>query len=377
VARATANGRYTSTNETAGLRYKPVDDVMFRLSASSAFTAPSMSQLRPTVYTPPYSSTLNGITYTNGQYPWTLITDPLRGNTRYGVQTHNPGAPDLRPETAKGVDWGVILTPRAIPGLRVSLDYSKVTKYHVISTLSAQTLVNDAPQFNYRITRAAPAAGDPYGVGPITLIDTASLNLLKAFSSSYIAQIDYTAPWTQYGTWSLSAEANVFEHYQVQTTFGQPLVEYLSNPAQAGQPSKVKGNVSLRWKLGRWSAGWTARYYGPYTIGYQYDAQTLASDAVAAGINPATVIPFAPGGGFNGWINGQIYHDLFVQYSWGKAAAGSGFLSRALADTSVQLNVTNVFNHYPPFDPSNTSEYYSYYGDIQLATYTLSIKHSF
>src|SRR5690606_25213412 len=80
--------------------------------------------------------------------------------------------------------------------------------------------------------------------------------------------------------------------------------------------------------------------------------------------------------GNGGKVDAQIYHDFFVSYDFGSVGETSRW-RQLLADTQVRLGVKNVFNTKPPFDASNTANYYSGYGDPRLAGYTLSIKRSF
>ncbi len=80
--------------------------------------------------------------------------------------------------------------------------------------------------------------------------------------------------------------------------------------------------------------------------------------------------------GHGGRVPSQLYHDLFASYSFGENFVGSrqrgGFLSRL----EVAFGARNIFNKAPPVDLSNAS-YYSYFGDVRIGRYYVSVRGSF
>src|SRR6202044_280233 len=87
---------YKSNNETIGLKYKPIDDVIIRASHGTAFLPPTPNQLlvNPTI-------TAFGDT----------ITDPKTGAT-YQVNTISGGNASLRPQSSKNWDLGLVYEPQ-------------------------------------------------------------------------------------------------------------------------------------------------------------------------------------------------------------------------------------------------------------------------
>lgn len=369
VPRVTSRGEYHSLNEIVGLRYKPIDDVALRASYSGGFAPPVFSQLAP-----PFSSAVAD--YPSGNpypgvptsSPWTYrqIIDPLRGNALYYVPTITGGNPNLTPETSKNFATGVILEPHFLPGLRVSLDFTRVTKRNNIVAPSPQVLVSNSVLAATRVQRAAPVAGDSYSSGPIVLIDATNLNAVESLTSSYIMQADYSFR-NALGAWRVRGTANFAQHYQVQSTTDTPEVEYLANPNYAapglGYPvAKLKGNIGLNWSKGQWSAGWLVRYVGPYTVGSYYG---LGGGSPVEGTD-------------NGWVSSQVYHDAYLGYRM-RDSRGQSVLSKVFGHISVQLGAKNIFDRYPPYDAVNGIKnfWYSTYGDIRLATYYVRVKESF
>ncbi len=296
-------GTRQKTNETAGFKYKPVDSVFFRWSYSTAFIPPVYSQ----VVTPISTGT---ITQTTGAYPgvpttapwaYSSITDTLLGNAVYTVPTKSGGNPDLKPETSKSMNWGVVFEPTFMRGLRVSLDYVKVTKHDAIITPTAATLIPFADQFPGRVTRGTPNAGQT--VGPIVLLDITNINAPEIITSSYNLKLDYTLRTTALGRFDFSTIASSWQHYKTQSTIGGAIVEQLNNPnttvvnsSQSLGLAKFKGTAGVDWSKGPFTAGWTTRYVSPYTLGSRF------------GIGGT----FPTQGTVNGWVSSQIYHDVYV-----------------------------------------------------------------
>ncbi len=360
--------KYQSYNGTFGLKYKPMEDIFFRASYSMAFVPPTYTELRGPVST---STNTNPTPYpgvpTTSPWRYVSITDPLLNATYYAPQMTG-GNPGLNPETSRGADWGIVFEPHFIKGFRISVDYTKVTKYNDIIAPPVQTLINLASQFPGRVVRGTPNAGQT--VGPIVLINDTYLNAPIAITSAYNVAADYTLRTASLGEWKLSALANSWQHYEIQSTLQGALVEQLGNPdvspisgglGSGSGLAKFKGNLGLDWAKGPWSAGWLVRYVGPYTDGSYYGL------GGGAPYYTATV---------NGWISGQVYHDVYAGYRLGKAARGSPWWRRAFADTSVHLGVKNIFSHIPPYDAYTLPTYASPYGDLKLADYYLTVKKS-
>jgi iron complex outermembrane receptor protein len=363
-----ASTTYHATDGTIGFKYKPVDDVAFRASYSTAFVPPTFSELLVPVSIGTQTETAGFFPGVPTTSPWgyVAVTDPQL-NATYDVPVKSGGNPNLQPETAHSIDWGVIIEPTFLSGLRVSLDYTKITKYNDIIVPTAASLIANAAQFPGRVTRGTPNSGQ--SVGPIVLIDDTNLNAVETWTSYYNLEADYTLRTDSAGTWKLSAMANSWQHYDIQSVIGGAAVEQLGNPyvTPAGVGAglaKFKGDLGLDWKKGPFSAGWLARYVGPYNAG------ALFGLGGANAYEEGTV---------NGWVSGQIYHDIYLGFKVGKAAGSASWWRTALSGTSVQVGVKNVFNRVPPYDGAGgiAGEWYSLYGDDWLAAYYLRVTKSF
>lgn len=339
-----------ATSPTLGLRYQPVDDVILRASFGKGFLPPSVVQLTP-------AAPLNG----------TGSTDPRRGNEPLAPwQAITGGNPALGPERSKSWSAGVVLTPRFLPDLRLSVDWTKIEKTdnfaNPASALGAtQALINREDLFPGRIIRGpAPGGTDPFPtVGRITAIDTTLINLTQAQVEAYDVQLDYRWDSASLGTFDLFAVATWQPHFKTQVLSSLPIVE---NVGVGGvNPLKFKANAGLTWNYQGWTLGWTARYFDSYLV---------ANPAVPS--NADRILAQ----GNDGRVASQAYHDLYTSYRFGQSGGGSMLDSTLFANAEVSLGIKNVFNRTPPFD-TGTLYFVSNYGDTRLASYYLTLKLSY
>jgi outer membrane receptor protein involved in Fe transport len=129
---ASGRGTHYSTSGTVwawkigGTWTTPLDGIRLRAVTSRDVRAPNLSELfaAPTVTTLPN------------------FTDPFRN---VGVQAfqNTVGNPNLKPEIARNTELGIVLSrPSWLPGLSLSFDYYNINLKGVVSTLSAQQIVN-------------------------------------------------------------------------------------------------------------------------------------------------------------------------------------------------------------------------------------------
>jgi iron complex outermembrane receptor protein len=340
---------YTSTNPTIGFKYKPVGDITFRLSYSKAFLPPTESQL---LYNPTLDSPI----------PYISITDPKNGQT-YQVNTtgRSGGNPNLKPQTSRDWDLGVVLEPQGelVKGLRVDVEYYSITQPNYITTPFPQLIVSN-PGYSSRVTR------DP-ATGLITVVDVSPLNATEYKTSGWDLTVDYRKP-TRVGTFGLHALATIISHDLRQYTIGGPFLDYVGYPNDGGE-ARTKGNVTLSWEYRGWSAGWTTTYVSRYL------QQGSPGSPSVAQFGPNDVLTQAQGGYS---IPSQVYHELFAGYSFHAAAGPRAWsVNSILSNVTVQVGIKNIFNTSPPFDAFYSPYFYSPYGDPRLRDYWLTVRKGF
>ena len=344
---------YTSTNPTIGLKYRPIQDLTFRVSYARAFLPPTAQQLLPN---PTLSS-----------YGGYLITDPQNGQT-YGVHEIAGGNPNLKPQIAKDWDFGLILEPQALlTGLRMDLEYYRITQPDYITQPQPQQVVSNRA-YASRVTR------DP-ATGLITVVNVSYLNAEEYRTSGWDLTMDYRKS-TDFGTFNLHGLGTLVEHDQRQYTIGGRFADYVGFPGEGGE-ARIKANATFSWEYRRWTLGWTTTYFGSYLQVYGSPGSPYA---IQSG-QPYTFYTDAQGGYK---IPSQVYHDIFVSYVFDKTAhaSESTLAGKALSGLAIQFRVKNVFNTLPPFDAyygpaSGGGNFYSPYGDPRLRDYRISVSKSF
>jgi len=148
------------TTWKAGLTYKPVDDITFRLTRSRDIRAPNLGEL-----------------FRSPQATASPMTDPFHGNLNVNPVPYQvtSGNPNLKPEKADSTGVGVVLQPHFLPGLSASVDYWNVRIKGAIGTLVAQQVVNQC--FSGNSARCSQITRNSNGL--ITNVDVLPVNLNK------------------------------------------------------------------------------------------------------------------------------------------------------------------------------------------------------
>jgi len=335
--------RFDSVNPTFGVRYKPLTDVMLRASYGTGFLPPNVSQL--VAATPSVLSFFTG------------LTDPRRGNQPVvfpggpTVVLLSGGNPDLGPEESASWSAGLVLTPRFVPGLRLSADWTRIEKTDNVGVLGLTQSTLDAelgiPGFVTRATDPATFAG--FEVGPIIALDTRLRNIARTEVEAYDFSLDYKWASERFGEFMLSSAATHFVRNESQPTPLAPILDSAGTIAGL----QWRGNATLSWTYANWTAAWTTRYFDSYRL-------------YAAGQENPLILASQGSAG----VPSQTYHDVFASFRFGSP---TGLLS----GTEIAVGVNNVFNTRPPVDLSNLALFYSWLGDPRLANYYVSLRKAF
>lgn len=339
---------YAATKSTVGFKYAPAKDLALRASWGTGFLVPSITNLS---------------TSTPASIPLFLM-DPKRGNQ----VSPNPvtlllgGNPDVRPEESESMSAGVIFTPRFLPGLRLSIDFTRIIKTDEISGLpSFDAMLAYEDRLPGLIVRAPLTPADQalgYTGGEITQMDFRAFNLAGKRVTAWDFQADYTWKSASWGEFQAYATATYQPELQTKAFSDLPYQETVGDV----NTLQWRGNGGLNWTKGNLSIGWNMQYFDAYL---SYSRLLPASSTALSILNQGS--PKIPE---------QIYHDLQVRYQWGANLDG---WQRFLANTQVTVGVQNVFNELPPAIATTSigSGGYSPFGDPRLARYTLSVRKRF
>lgn len=341
-----------------GFRWEPVDEqFVVRFTYSKAFAAPLLYD----EFGPPSVLVATGNTFlqTNALPPSGTPDPKLNGLQYFSGNGNNPF---LQPTRAWSRSLGVVLSPRAIKGFTLSLNYVNVRQLGLVAGLGANTIVSNvntlgaaSPYFSQLAIGGFPGtAGStqaplsaPYGLYNFLASGAYQGNLYvldhKVNSGGvYVQAIDiapsYEIPTRTLGTFTIGTVGTYLKSQQISLTAGAPYYElsgYQTNSfTGSGTFPKYSFYTSIDWDQGPWSAS-VGNRYASSTI----DINTNTLPAVYLATNPATKVNY-----YTSW-------DLQVGYTLGdrKNARVLDFFR----GVKLTVGVNNFFNRMPPYAPKS------------------------
>jgi outer membrane receptor protein involved in Fe transport len=262
--------------------------------------------------------------------------------------------PNLRPEAAVTWTTGVLWRRGEVHQFRAAIDFTDTRKSGELHDLGEQEVVDLEALLPGRVTRAAPAPGDPFAVGPITSILTGGFNLAYRHSQNWSTMLDYA--WTEcaggrlrlYGQWLY------FQRYDVQVLPNTPQVDELQSP-DSSAPGLLRHRVNF-------GAGWSNQDYGFGVDGHYFHSRLLPQrDWAAQGGD--RIAPY--------W-----QFDAYLQSDLTRWLPGKRKNSRF--GLQGQLRIDNLSNAQPPryaSDPLGTGV--QSYGEWRGRVYSVSVTATF
>ncbi|MCC8444938.1 TonB-dependent receptor [Xanthomonas translucens] len=324
----------SKTNSKVSLEYRPIENLLLRGTVSQVFRAPNINELYSGVVgdSATVKDPCNGY---NGGHAAACANVPTDGS--YQQADNQVGAKasgavvagyQLKPETGKSYDFGVVYDPGWLDGLSMSADLWKINLQDTITQVSAQTVLN----------QCYPNASSAYCAlihrndnGTINYIAEPTVNLGKLWASGADFSLNYRLPDTALGSFNAGLNGTYVIRYDVNPDSTDPNTVTIHN---AGKYTQAYGNFprwrglgALSWNLGDWSASWRIRYIGSTEIGSEDTRQSLSSDAG---------LPHAVRS-----IGSYVYHNVQVGYNltpW---------------HTRLELGVDNLADKQPPLYYAN------------------------
>lgn len=316
--------RFSATKPGAGLSWRPATWLMLRSSYNEGFRAPAITEL----FTPAIGRRNEG------------FIDPARPGqpdaiTAVSKRVVTGGNRDLRPEESESYNYGVVVEVPFVPGLTFSADFYRIRQVNQIDNSSAENeLALDARLWasgggsNPRVLRAARTAADISAGIPGVLVE-----VLSTYQNLSLREVEGVDVFANYRTpaWTLG-RFNLNAAYAYTTEMRSiDAAGNVSDLLRANGNPRVKATASLGWTRGAWSAGVSQRYTGDY--------MGLTSLTVAG-------VPWRVG-----------------SYQVTNAHLGYAFRTGALENVRVRVGMNNVFDRNPPFYPTSSGGYDSYYAD--------------
>jgi iron complex outermembrane recepter protein len=240
------------------------------------------------------------------------VTDPLdpQGRSSELIGFIIAGNPQVKPETSKNADLGIVFSPTN--NLNLSADYYSIFLYHVISTnASAPQIVADPAAYPGELLRSAD--------GTIIYAEALYTNEFEIHTSGLDGSADLSIPLWGANKLKLSVGGTAVFRFEVNQAgqwadfAGTSGWDYLSPISGGGPVPRFKGSTSATWQAPDWAVGATLNYTGSY-----------ANSADAYGLTQPNVASFES-------------VDLNGEY-------------RGVKNFKFTLTVVNLFNRQPPYD---------------------------
>jgi iron complex outermembrane receptor protein len=345
---AVRHDRYQSagntTNPKLGIIYRPLDTLMFRGTYSTAFRAPTLSQQ-----------------FNDGRGGFGSSRDPkrcLEGNVHFtqscdgSVLSLLSGSKDLKPESAKMFNLGLVIEP--IKNTSFGLTYWNIKWNDRVESLDNDTVLagEDGPYKN-NVTRyaisdddrtfyAALSAAEKAKLGPLVgklkEVRAGLINRSKVQTDGFDVDGSVLLKTDTNGKFKFFSEATFTRHYDSSLLPDDPYINCPDNTAcEAGEygTPRVLAKMGVSWDKADWSMTTVANYTGAFKVDR---SPTLTNnsyyDQYAEGLKISSSTLIDVSGSFSGFKN-----------------------------LTLRAGINNLFNKDPAFDPASALGYNSSWGN--------------
>lgn len=295
----------STVNPQLGLMWRPMSDLLLRSSFGTSFRPPSLYELRS-----PRLTAAN-----------VPLSDPARNNMLTSVSLVVGGNSNLQPIEADSMTAGFVLTPSAVPGLRLLGNYWKIHTNHRVTVLHFSQLLANEDAFGDRILRAEPTAADIAAgrPGQLLQLDISRMNFGRLSTSGVDFEVSYDLS-TSWGQFTPRLSATWVDEFVAVDIPGEAPVDRVGIAHTSGSIPRWRTVSSLAWQRGGLGLSTTVDWRPAYM------------DANATGVTgrklPARTLVD---------LQGTLALDQLLP-------AG-----KVWEDLKLQLGVKNVFDEQPPF----------------------------
>jgi iron complex outermembrane recepter protein len=333
-----------STVPKVGFRWQPVSaDVTIRGSYAKSFTAPTLFALSG-----PTDTRIVG----------TGVVQSVFGIAGDSIMGEDGNNPKLAPSKADTYSLGIVLAPKAVPGLNVTIDYSDIRQDGFPGGIGFTNILQSIDQLgaaspfysNLALGNfpGAPGATQPFGApGSLSAYLRGGGNSLNLFAIDQFRNLGgvreksinigalYEREVEGVGTFTLATNGSIFLHYLFQALPGQQFYEYAGYVTNGG--TGVQGTVP--------------KYHFYSTLDWKRDNVdlTLGNTYISA------VTDIGPGGIV--FAKSKTLKPLPVAsyLTWDLRAAYTdetpGTRIKEIKGWSVALGINNLANRMPPAAP--------------------------
>jgi len=273
------------TNAMYGLKWKPIDDLMFRASYGEVFRAPSAFDLYggggesfPTVSDPCRTNTAG----TNWQTPanaTACLAASLGGTAGFGVIQPNSqirtlvgGDPNLKPEFGNTFTYGFVYSPSWAEGLDLTIDYWEVELTDLQTSIGAGTIMN-------RCLGTGGQVQDTFFCGNVTRNANGTVETVRTARTNLngyrTAGIDFGGVYRwdagEWGNFRFALDTSWLDYAQTRgaagSAWGADAVGFYT-----GAPAfEYRSVATIDWSKGDYNVRWTTRYLSDQAEAWCYD----------------------------------------------------------------------------------------------------------
>ncbi len=367
-----------TTNDKLGLKWRPIESLLFRGTIADGFRAPTIADLFGggsqtfSFFTDPCDTNF-GSAATNATTRANCARDlgALAANFRQLGQGFNPaGAPNtqtpiaftsgsnptLQPETSRSKTAGIVWSPGFVEGLNLSLDWWNVRIDNTIVADAPTTILNDCYVQNIASRCSAQLFTRDPTLGYVNFLSFGGRNAGYREIEGFDFDWTYRFEIGDYGRIQI-ANNTTYTSKDVFISTNDPRYP-ISSVGVAGSGSttfRIRSNLNVGWELGDFGVNWTTRYYSSISEGCTYatecnNERIRPTGALLANGEPASALSRRNTFGSNS------FNDLQVRWS-------------APWNATIAVGANNVFDHEGPTMYSQPSANVSYYGGFDIGRF--------
>ncbi len=239
------------------------------------------------------------------------VNDPAFGGLNYTMTQINGGNPNLNPEEADTLAFGVVWQPGFLDGFSMSADYYEIDIAGALAQLGTQNIVDQCYNFNVfceKVTRDGTT-------GRVTIVDNGFVNQDAARVVGTDFEVGYTHQLGGGGTLSARVLATWLNENST-TARGAPTRDVAGETGDGSLP-EFKSTTYLRYAKGPFSLFAQERFIGSGTLDFD-DVEGVTID--------------------DNTVDSRYYTD--VGMTWGPESASVNW--------ELFFNVQNLFDKDPP-----------------------------
>jgi outer membrane receptor protein involved in Fe transport len=333
----------------AGIDWAPIEDIRFRGNYSRAVRAPNVSETAfPLVpnFAPGFLDPCNpdqqgsGVRRTNCLADLGALVLP---NGAYSLGIVSGSNPDLTAETSNSITLGAVFQPRFLKGFNLSVDYYDIKVDGIITSLSAQAIVNscyDSADLNNVFCQAftrfrGPGTG-PSGETPGKILSNSLVSAPLNFASRQRKGIDFNLTY-RVDLGGAKIDTNlIYTHNLKVSNYQDPTNPDFENRilSELGDPED-EFRLDFNVETGPITLGYRMRYIGPMLVTTYEDLNELNGIA-PANIDYADILEY----------DAVFYHDVRFDIDVAKDGAGHSL--------NFYAGVDNLLGTKPPLGSTAT-----------------------